>query len=87
MKVYKKKEEEDEEIQSKAIWPFGEGWRMKSHRKSKKKLREIHCEEESSQWKEKGSFSFTQVVSLSVIISIQYSEIIWSLSYGFSLQE
>ena len=36
--------------------------------------------------KKKRVFFFTQVVSLSVVISILYSEIIRNLSRGFSLQ-
>ena len=38
--------------------------------KEKRKLWEIHSGEESSEWKEKESFFFVQVVSLSVVISI-----------------
>ena len=37
---------------------------------SRRKLWEIHSEEESSEWKEKHSFFFAQVLSLIVVISI-----------------
>ena len=40
------------------------------NRESMRKLWEIHGEKESSEWKEKESFFFTQIVSLSVVISI-----------------
>ena len=58
-----------------------------SKQKEKRKIKRVreNIQKESSKRKEKESF-FTQVVSLSVVISILYSEIIRSLSRGFSLQ-
>ena len=38
--------------------------------KSKRKLWEIHSKKESDEWKEKESFFFSQVESLSVVIFI-----------------
>ena len=64
---------------SPGVWGLMQFWRTtwvrtskreEKNRESKRKLWVIHNEEESSEWKEKVSVFFVQIVSLSVVISI-----------------
>ena len=61
-------------------------WEQAKEKRKIERVRE-NTQWEKEQWvKRKWEFFFTQVVSLSVVISIWYSEIVRSLSPGFSLQ-
>ena len=70
-------------------WGSLEELRKWGQAKEKRKIERVreNTQWEREQWvKRKRDFFFTQVVSLSVVISIWYSEIIRSLSRDFSLQ-
>ena len=61
-------------------------WEQAKEKRKIERVRE-NTQWEKEQWvKRKREFFFTQVVSLSVVIPIWYSEIVRSLSPGFSLQ-
>ena len=72
-------------------WGLGESWRAawvrasNREEKNRESKRKYTVKKSAVSEKKKWVF-FTQVVSLSVVISILYSEIIRSLSRDFSLQ-
>ena len=77
---------------SKWDWGLVQSWRTvwvrvsKREEKNREGKRKYTMRKRAmSEKRERESFFFTQVVSLSVVISIWYSEIIRSLSPGFSL--